>query len=170
MSSAIVEKRIYSDIINLSEGIFLKTSLTIDIIRGWQVPGFRLFRTKRSILGMPLLLVLELTFLLGLIMKGGVVLPTMNATGGGVISLLTFVIQLGNGLMSLLSLAATTENITGAAGKFLGGTQPHALFELGGFYLLASGAMNYFAITNFYDRYRQCPGEPDSAAKRMQKE
>jgi len=28
------------------------------------------------------------------------------------------------------------------------------MYELGGFYLLVSGAMNYFVVTNFYDRYR----------------
>jgi hypothetical protein len=109
-----------------------------------------------------LFIVIEGTFFIGLCLKGSVTPPIFDASGGGIISMLSFIIQLGNGLVSVASLTGvlwakhllSAHMTPGALIIFLAGKQTQARYELGGFYLLVSGAMNYFVLTNFYDRYR----------------
>jgi len=134
----------------------------LDIIGGWFVPGLGYFRRRRYVRAFILFIVIEGTFFIGLCLKGSVVPPIFDASGGGIISMLSFIIQLGNGLVSMASLTGvlwakrllTAHMTPGPLIIFLAGKQTHAMYELGGFYLLVSGAMNYFVVTNFYDRYR----------------
>jgi len=136
--------------------------MALDLIGSWLVPGFGFFRRGKYARALILFIVIELTFFLGLLCHGGVALPVLDASGGSIISVLTFIIQLCNGLTSLLSLGAVLwdQSLTvkglepGSLVKLLSGSQPHAFFELGAFYLLVAGAMNYFSIMNFYDRYK----------------
>jgi len=136
--------------------------MALDLIGSWLLPGFGFFRRKRYVRGIILFIVIQLTFILGLSLKGSVALPVLDASGGSIISVLTFIIQLFNGASGLLSLGAVLWDqslnakglVAGTGVRFLSGSQPHAFFELGAFYLLVSGAMNYFSIMNFYDRYK----------------
>jgi len=136
--------------------------MALDLIGSWFVPGFGFFRRGRYARALVIFIVIEFTFLMGLLLKGGVALPVLDASGGSIISVLTFIIQLCNGLLSLVSLGAVLWdqslalrglNASGLV-KFFCGSPPHAFFELGAFYLLVAGAMNYFTIMNFYDRYK----------------
>jgi len=149
----------------------LNKSLFLDVVGSWLVPGFGYFRRRRYTRAIALFIVIELTVFLGFLHHGSVTLPLLDPSGGGVISCLTFLIQLGGGLVSILSLAAVAWSealkIKGFMPNFLviffAGNQPHAYFELGAFYLMVAGAMNYFAVTNFYDRYKtRGSGTPES--------
>ena len=137
--------------------------LWADVVLSWLIPGFGFLHRKRYVRGVLLFVVIEGTFVVGLVLHGAVSIPIINLTGGGIIGFLSFVIQLGNGILGLVSLWAYTvvERIreqgldpTGLI-EFFGGRPSQALFEMGGFYLLVSGAMNYFATMNFYDRYKK---------------
>jgi uncharacterized protein DUF6677 len=144
----------------------MNISLFADIIMSWLIPGFGFFRRGRYIRALMLFAAIEGTFIIGFLLKGSIVLPVMDFSGGGlgggVISLLTFVIQMGNGFLGILSFSSVqyVQNLTAngiesaAFFTFLSGKQEHSLFEMGGFYMLVAGAMNYFAVTNFFDRYR----------------
>ena len=137
-------------------------SLALDLIGSWLLPGFGYLRKKRYARALILFIIIEGTFFLGLVLKGSVTPPILDPSGGGVISFLSFLIQVGNGLLSIISFAAVFAfkkmgDFQLAPGPFLAffaGEQPHAFFEMGGFYLLVSGAMNYFSVVNFYDRYK----------------
>lgn len=137
--------------------------MALDVIGSWLLPGFGYFRRKRYARALILFIIIEGTFLLGLVLKGSVAPPILDPSGGGVISFLSFLIQMGNGILSFISFAAVlaVKNMAASQlmpGPFLAlfaGDQPHAFFEMGGFYLLVSGAMNYFSVVNFYDRYKK---------------
>lgn len=136
--------------------------MLLDIIGGWFVPGLGYFRRRRYFRAFILFIVIEGTFFIGLCLKGSVAPPMIDASGGGIISMLSFIIQLGNGLVSMASLTSvlwarhllSANMMPGSLIVFLSGKQTDAMYELGGFYLLVSGAMNYFVVTNFYDRYK----------------
>ena len=140
----------------------MKENLTLEVIGSWMIPGFGFFLRGRRLRALFLFLVIEGTFFLGLMLQGGVTPPVLDPSGGGIISFLTFIIQLGNGLSSFFSLAASVWSanlrlqglIPGPLVIFFAGNPPHALFDQASLYILVSGAMNYFAVTNFYDRYK----------------
>lgn len=120
--------------------------------------------------GILLFLLIQGIFMAGLLFHGSLTPPIIEKSGGGVISVLTFLIQLGNGIMGFLSFGSVlwTRNILesgatpGDVLKFFSGDQTHACYDLGSFYILVSGALNYFTLTTFYDRYknqRTLPGQ-----------
>jgi hypothetical protein len=90
-----------------------------------------------------------LTVALGLLLHGGVVWPswTPQAQDFNLINNLTFLVQLGGGLPCLASLAANVLDW-----PILAGRPENAYYELGSYYLVVAGAINYFATMNFYDR------------------
>jgi hypothetical protein len=135
----------------------------LEVIGSWMIPGLGYFLHGRRIRALILFVVIEGTFFLGLALQGGVAPPVLDPSGGGIISFLTFLIQLGNGLSGFLSLGASIWStnlksqglIPGPLAVFFAGNPPKALFDQASLYLLVSGAMNYFAVTNFYDRYKR---------------
>ena len=73
----------------------------------------------------------------------------------------TFIIQLGAGLPALASLAAQFVPFLPAWAQLLvqsihltelAGIPPHPYYELGSYYLIVAGAINYFAVCNLHDR------------------
>lgn len=89
------------------------------------------------------------TVLLGALMHGGVTWPawSLQSPEFNLINNITFVVQIGSGAPALASLGGHL-----AGWEWLGGDPPHALFELGSYYLVVAGAINYFGCMNFYDR------------------
>lgn len=140
----------------------MKENLSLEVIGSWMIPGFGFFTRGRRIRALILFVIIEGTFFLGLMLQGGVTSPVLDPSGGGIISFLTFIIQLGNGLSGFFSLAASVWStnlktqglIPGPLVIFFAGNPPKALFDQASLYILVSGAMNYFAVTNFYDRYK----------------
>lgn len=140
----------------------MKGNLTLEVLGSWMIPGLGFFLHGRRIRALVLFLVIEGTFFLGLALKGGITPPVLDPSGGGIISFLTFIIQLGNGVTGFLSLGASLWStnlkaqglIPSSLVVFFAGNPPKALFDQASLYLLVSGAMNYFAVTNFYDRYK----------------
>ncbi|HPB30269.1 MAG TPA: hypothetical protein PLB62_02330 [Candidatus Sumerlaeota bacterium] len=137
----------------------------LDAVLNWLIPGAGYLRRGRYIRALLIFVLINGTFVAGLSLQGSVTPPIWDGSGGGIISMLTFIIQLGSGLFSGLSFFAVQGmrrmNALGFQPapivRFFSGWQPHATFELGSFYILVSGAMNYFFITNMYDRYRRDP-------------
>ena len=142
-----------------------KTGLLLDVIISWIIPGSGYLRRGRYVRFLLIFVLINGTFLLGLALQGAVTLPIWDGSRGSISSTLTFIFQLGNGLLSGLSFFAVQwarrMNAIGAQPptmvRFFSGWQPDITFELGSFYILVSGAMNYFLITNMYDRYRRDP-------------
>lgn len=120
------------------------------LVAAWLIPGGGFLLYGRFWRGLVLFAVLSVTFLLGCLLHGGVAWPawSFRAEGFNVINNITFVIQMGLGLPALLSLL-------GPHVSWLQWASPdnaHALSDLGNFYILVCGAMNYFVACNTYDR------------------
>ena len=116
------------------------------VVASWLIPGLGFWVMKRRARAAVQFLMVVVTFALGIALRGGVVWPV--GTGEfNLINYFTFVVQLGAGLLSLASLGA---NLAGV--QWLGGQLWHPYFELGTYYLIVAGAINYFAVCNFYDR------------------
>lgn len=103
-----------------------------------------------------------LTFGLGLALHGSVLWPTWSVSSEefNLINNFTFVTQMGSGLPAVASfLVSRVTNAEPGAMSWLGGIQSHTNFELGSYYLIVAGALNYFAIGNLYDRLSRAGGE-----------
>lgn len=136
------------------------------VIASWLIPGLGFWVMKRRGRAACQFLIVMLTFVMGLVLRGGVVWP-MGVGEFNLINYFTFAVQVGAGLPALISLGA---NIGGF--ELLGGQLWHPFYELGSYYLIVAGAMNYFAVCNFYDRlvhthprFRKQEGLEPAAAK-----
>jgi hypothetical protein len=126
------------------------------LVLSWLIPGIG-FIAKGSIWrGLSLFVLINGTFALGLLLHGTVLIPQFRYSDPAfnIVSLLTFIGQIGDGGASLLTLARDQYYY----GKLLagGGWLPyemHPWFDLASLYLLVAGSANYFAVSNFYDRY-----------------
>lgn len=121
----------------------------LSLLVGWLVPGAGFWMHGRRARGATQFVLVLVTFGLGLALHSGVAWPSWSprASDFNLINNFTFIIQLGAGLPALLSLLAQK-----TAWTFLAGVPQDPFYELGGFYLIVAGAINYFALCNLYDR------------------
>ena len=121
---------------------------------GWLVPGIGFFLLGRRnwSRGIVYLLIMHLTFAIGLALHGGVVWPVWSFRGEGfsIMNNLIFLAQMGAGWPALLSLAGYFFHV-----PFIGPTESHAYFEIGSFYCLTVGALNYFVIIQSLERAKR---------------
>jgi hypothetical protein len=131
-------------------------------IGSWLVPGLGFLVKRNYWRGAAIFLLINGTFLLGLLLHGTVLIPDFNyrSPSFNVVNLLTFLGQMGSAGPSLFCLARDQWNW-----KIFPPVETDPLFDLAMLYLLVSGCMNYFCVCGFYDRYvaDQTPG--DSAAR-----
>lgn len=119
------------------------------LLLNWLVPGAGFWLCGRRTRGAGQFVLVIITFILGLTLHSGVAWPSWlpSAADFNLINNFTFVVQLGAGLPALLSLLAQR-----LPWSFLAGLPQHPYYELGGYYLIVAGAINYFAVCNLYDR------------------
>lgn len=142
--------------------------LAMVLVVGWFIPGAGFMMCGRWGRGLMHLGIVGLTFALGMAMHGSVLWPTWSfrSEDFNLINNFTFLTQLGSGLPAVASFLAS--RMTGAqAGpmSWLGGIQSHTNFELGSYYLIVAGALNYFAVGNLYDRLVRSPLDPAGPEK-----
>lgn len=115
----------------------------------WLIPGAGFCLHGRWARGLTHLLLVTVTFGMGLALRGGVQWPSWSpsAPDFNLINNLAFIVQMAAGLPAVASLTANLAGWT-----WLGGTPWHAYAELGGYYLIVAGAINYFSLCNFNDR------------------
>jgi hypothetical protein len=133
------------------------------LLLAWLIPGLGHILMRDVRRGVILFVLTQATFVVGLILHGAVLLPAHSPHDWGfnAVNILTFVVQLGNGLSSLLCLGMSQifEEWAVAA-------RAHSLFELGSVYLLMSGAVNSITVGSLYDRHlrRARPPSPGGGA------
>jgi hypothetical protein len=122
----------------------------------WLIPGAGFMIYGRWGRGIAHFLMVGLTFMLGLALKSGVDWPSwsIRAEDFNLINNFTFIVQMGGGFWALLSFGASNFMAEGAAGAlaWFQGLQEYRYYELGSYFLIVAGALNYFALGNFYDR------------------
>jgi hypothetical protein len=125
------------------------------LIGSWLVPGLGFLVKREYWRGVSLFLLINGTFLLGLLLHGNVIVPEFryHDPGFNIVNLLTFFGELGNGGGSLLTLARMRFGWLDTPLTLFRPDETNALFDLATLYLLVSGSANYFATTSFYDRY-----------------
>jgi len=119
-------------------------------ISSWFVPGLGFVLQRNYWRGVAIFLLISSTFLIGLLLHGTVLMAEFHyrSPSFNIVSLLTFLGQMGNGGASLVCLAHDKWNW----GLFQPiETDPR--FDVATLYLLVSGCMNYFCVCNVYDRY-----------------
>jgi len=118
---------------------------------GWLLPGagFLLLDKRYRSRAIVLIALIHATFLIGVVLRGGVAWPiwSLSNPGFSVINNINFIFQFGAGWLSILSLAATQMHWS-----LLGGIEGHPYSEMGGFYCLVAGALNYFIVWQTLDR------------------
>ena len=98
--------------------------------------------------GILFFVVVHLTFAVGVFLHGGLLWPvwTLRDPAFSIVNNLTFVVQLGSGWLGIASLVAHFAHWNFAA------IETHSLFELGSFYCLVAGGINYFIVCQSLDR------------------
>lgn len=124
--------------------------MALTLLLAWLIPGLGHVVQRDVRRGLLLFAVIQGTFLVGLALRGAVLWPVLspNDWGFNAVNILTFVVQLGNGLAALLCLA-----VSALFPSWAEATRAHTLFELGTVYLLMAGAMNSFTVGAVYDRH-----------------
>lgn len=122
------------------------------LLLSWLIPGYGFYRHGLRVRGLILFVLIESTFLVGVMFQGAVLVPEFNyrSEGFNLVAILTFVTQMFNGLAACLSAVA---DLTGGAVRLLPGNELNQWSDLGTFYLLMSGGLNYFALTGTYDHF-----------------
>ncbi|KPK71910.1 MAG: hypothetical protein AMJ84_05305 [Acidithiobacillales bacterium SM23_46] len=120
------------------------------VVGSWLVPGLGFVLRRNYWRGAAVFLILNGTFLLGLLLHGTVLVPEFRyySPAFNIVNLLTFIGQLGNAGASLFCLAHDR-----LQWDILRADETHPWFDLAALYLLVSGCMNYFCVGSFYDRY-----------------
>ena len=127
----------------------------------WLVPGLGYALKGRLIHGLILFIVLNLTFVLGLMLYGSVTFPSFDSSAGAInwVNVLTFIGQLGNGGMSFFCVIH--EKLGWSIYSY---REEHAWSDLAALYFLVSGAMNYFSTCSLWDHFYKA-GVAESQAK-----
>jgi hypothetical protein len=122
------------------------------ILSSWLVPGFGFFLYGRRARGLLFFFLLQGIFLVGVFLKGSVLLPDFNpaAEGFNLVTILTFVTQIFNGGLAIISLLP---EFAGPHFAIFPSNEAAPLADLGSFLLLVSGGMNYFVTVNTYDHF-----------------
>jgi TM2 domain-containing membrane protein YozV len=126
--------------------------LWAELFLSWLIPGSGFVLRKQYVRGIVLFLLINVTFMIGVFLHGAVAWPIWNPRteeGFNIVNNFTFIVELGNGLLSLLSLVGHQL----MPNRMLTGQEWNANFDLAAFYLLVSGGMNYFVVCHFYDRF-----------------
>ena len=125
------------------------------MVMSWLVPGFGFYRNGLKARGVFFFITLELTFLVGACFRGSVLLPDFSphSEGFNLVAILTFFTQMFNGLLGLVSLVPDLLGRFGLRFSILPYNETSQWYDLGSFYLLISGGMNYFVLTSTYDHF-----------------
>lgn len=129
---------------------------------GWLIPGGGFMFCGRWARGLAHFAMIVATFAIGLSLHSAVVWPpwSIRSEEFNLINNFTFMVQMGSGLPALASFLAALGGYgeVPAGGSphllsWLAGSQKHPFYELGSYFLIVAGALNYFAMGNFYDRF-----------------
>jgi hypothetical protein len=114
-------------------------------VLAWLIPGLGFWKLGLRERGILLFVLIQMTFLVGCGFRGSVLLPDLQggADGFNIVSVLVFVISMGNGGLGILSLLA---DLTGGRLAVLPSNEAHSYADLGQMYLLVSGGLNYFLV------------------------
>jgi len=127
------------------------------LVIGWLIPGASFMLCGRWTRGILHFVTIMVTFALGLALHSGVAWPSWSPKSEefNLINNFTFIVQMGSGLPALGSLMASLSRAASASSAWplwLAGEQKHPYYELGSYFLIVAGALNYFVVGNFYDR------------------
>jgi len=124
------------------------------VLPAWLIPGLGWWARGRNGRGWAQFFMVLITFAVGIRLHGGVAWPSwsMSDPDFNLINNITLVIQLGAGLPALVSLAASHLAASQPQWSLLGGVPQNPYYELGSYYLIVAGAVNYFAVCNLSDR------------------
>lgn len=135
-----------------ADGARPRGSAAITLILSWLIPGYGFIRNGHIFRGLSFFVLLQLTFAIGASLSGTVFVPEFNfrAIGFNLINILTFITQMFNGGLGLVSMLP---EVLGPGAAILPYDEAATYADLGTFYLLVSGGMNYFVLVSTWDNF-----------------
>jgi len=125
------------------------------LVMSWLVPGFGFAWHGLWWRALFFFVVLEATFLAGAFFQGSVLVPDFaySSKDFNLVAILTFFTQMFNGLLGIISVVPDILARAGIHARLLPYNETNQWFDLGSFYLLVSGGMNYFVMMSTYDHF-----------------
>ena len=138
------------------------------MLLSWLFPGYGFFHFGLRRRGLLMFAVIELTFVAGVLFDGCVLWPDFNFRSQqfNLVAILAFLTQVFNGFLSLLSVLP---EFFGRHLDILRADETRAWHDLGSFWLLVSGGMNYFVLVSTWDHFlgHKARGAAGAAAKEL---
>lgn len=127
-------------------------SAFVPMLISWLIPGYGFMRNGHWKKGLYFFVILELTFLLGAALRGAILIPTFAFRDPtfNLVNILTFITQIFNGGLSLLS---ALPELFGQSVAILPYEEDYVWADLGNFFLLVSGGMSYFVLVRTWDHF-----------------
>lgn len=122
------------------------------MLLSWLIPGYGYMRNGQVGRGIFFFVTLQLTFLIGVVLRGSVLIPAFSFRDPAfnVVNILTFFTQIFNGGLSLVSMLP---ELFGPGAAIFPNLEDAMLADLGIFYILVSGGMSYFVLTSTWDKF-----------------
>lgn len=129
-----------------------RKSPVMPMILSWLIPGYGFFINGHRKRGVFFFVVLQLTFIIGVVLRGAVLIPefSIKSPAFNLVNILTFLTQMFNGALGILSMLP---DLFGRAAALFPTNDAYIWADLGAFFLLVSGGMNYFVLVTTYDNF-----------------
>ncbi len=125
---------------------------TLVMLISWLVPGYGFWHNGLRRRAVFFFLTLQATFLVGALLRGSVLLWSLDYRSSetfNLVAILSTVTQLCNGALGLLSMLPEVAH----GFHILPYDETNQWADLGSFYLLVSGGMNYFVLMSTWDHF-----------------
>lgn len=134
----------------------------------WLIPGYGFYHHGLRKRALFFFITLEAAFLVGSFLQASVLFPEfrLRSEGFNLVAILTFLTQMFNGLLGLISVLP---DIKGPNWAILPYNETCWSADLGSFFLLVSGGMNWFVIASTYDHFygRLRSERPEASVKEL---
>jgi len=127
-------------------------SATVPMLLSWLIPGYGFFINGHKRRAIYFFIVLELTFLIGAMLRGSILIPAFSIRNEAfnLVNILTFFTQMFNGGLGIISMMP---DILGPGASLFPNNEAYPWADLGAFFLLVSGGMNYFVLVSTWDNF-----------------
>jgi len=130
----------------------LRKPAAVPMLLSWLIPGYGFFINGHKRRAIYFFIILQLTFIIGAMLRGSILIPafSIRSEAFNLVNILTFFTQMFNGGLGIISMIP---DLLGPGASLFPNNEAYPLADLGAFFLLVSGGMNYFVLVSTWDNF-----------------